>query len=252
MYRLSCWMPLCTYPPQYMGQSRQKRNTAKSLKTHTTCLTQHSLAHDSPCLKTMQVNKCRCFACLFCFCPRAFFPFLFTCSHFHLLHAIPRARLSLPPLWFCRSSHDQARYPGNYPALSNKETTDSNEEWNIKDRRCLCSHYLSTQETERRSESSGTCSEATTTLSLPFLDTYHQWKQKRQTCPGSQVTAHLFVLHTCLLLARRILYSGHSATLTRGILLYSSTFLLVSPDVRSWKSDRVMQSFQTSVTALIL
>ncbi|KAJ4939078.1 hypothetical protein JOQ06_028540, partial [Pogonophryne albipinna] len=49
-------------------------------------------------------------------------------------------------------------------------------------------------ETERRSESSGTCSEATTTLSLPFLDTYHQWKQKSQTCPE---VGNLIVLRSC-------------------------------------------------------
>lgn len=152
---------------------------------------------------------------------------------------------SLPPLWFCRSSHDQARYPGNYLALSNKATTDSNEEWNIKDQHCLCSHYLSTQETERRSESSGTCREATTTFSLPFLDKYHQWEQQSQTCPGSLVTAYLFVLHTCPLLACGIIYSGRSATLTRKTLPFSQTFLKYRPaellsKVKGWKLMNVI------------
>ncbi|KAK1893568.1 ADP-L-glycero-D-manno-heptose-6-epimerase, partial [Dissostichus eleginoides] len=59
-----------------------------------------------------------------------------------------------------------------------------------------------TQETERRSESSGTCSEATTTLSLPFLDKYHQWKQKSQTCPGE--------LHQHLFLQLRLMTECHS------------------------------------------
>lgn len=160
----------------------------------------------------MQVNKCRWFVCVLCFCPPAFFFFFCLCVPIPISSPIPTAQLSptplnhslfssLPPsprLWFCRSSHDQARYPGNYLALSNKTTTDSNEEWNIKDQHCLCSHYLSTQETERRSESSGTCREATTTLSLPFLDKYHQWKQQSQTCPGSLVVAYIFVLHILL------------------------------------------------------
>lgn len=48
----------------------------------------------------------------------------------------------------------------------------------------FCSQHLSTQETERRSESSGTCREATTTLSLPFfLDKYHQWEQQSPDMP---------------------------------------------------------------------
>lgn len=217
-------------------------------------LTQHSVRrpHDSTCLKhlqeTMQVNmQMVCLHLVFCFCPGAF-SFFISCLCVPI--STPSLPLSLPPLWFCRSSHDQARYPGNYLALSNNATTDSNEEWNIKDQHCLCSHYLSTQETERRSESSGTCREATTTLSLPFLDKYHQWEQQSQTCPGSEVTAYLFVLHTCPLLARGAFHSGRSAALT----VSSQTFLvcvLLSRSERSKVGNSWMWSRSKAVTSVM-
>lgn len=95
------------------------------------------------------------------------------------------------------SSHDQACQPGNYLALSNKAATDSNEEWNIKERHCLCSDGSSTQETQRRSESSGSCREAATTFSLPFLHKYHQCRQQSRTCPGSPERVYLY--HTARL-----------------------------------------------------
>lgn len=198
-------LTFCLLPSQY-GTAPLQKALLDNLKPNRTCLTQHSsaLTHapPSPPCETVQVNKCRWFVCVcvFCFGPPAFFsvyalpfPSSLTAQYTPLLPKTPSIPRSLPLLWFCRSSHDQARYPSNYLALSNKATTDSNEEWNIKDRHCLCSHYLSAQETERRSESSGTCREATTTFSLPFLDKYHQWEQQSQTCPGSLVTAYLFV-----------------------------------------------------------
>lgn len=189
--------------PFTVWDSPTTKNTAGQFKTKSDLLntTQFSSYACPPC-ETVQVNKCRWFVCVcvFCFGPPAFFsvyalpfPSSLTAQYTPLLPKTPSIPRSLPLLWFCRSSHDQARYPSNYLALSNKATTDSNEEWNIKDRHCLCSHYLSAQETERRSESSGTCREATTTFSLPFLDKYHQWEQQSQTCPGSLVTAYLFV-----------------------------------------------------------
>lgn len=95
------------------------------------------------------------------------------------------------------SSLDQACQPGNYLALSNKAATDSNEEWNIKERRRLCSDGSSTRETQRRSESSRSCREAATTLSLPFLHKYHQCRQQSRTCPGSPERVYLY--HTARL-----------------------------------------------------
>lgn len=123
-----------------------------------------SPAHDSPCLqKTLLTNKCTEF--LFVFVPQLLLMF-FSCSHFHL--PIQPSSLLLSFLRFCRSSHDQARYPGNYLALSNKATTDSNEEWNIKEQRCLLQPALIHTGDGGRSESWGTCREATTTLCFPF------------------------------------------------------------------------------------
>lgn len=196
-------LTFCLLPSQY-GPAPLQKALLDNLKPNRTCLTQHSsaLTHAPPPLwnsagKQMQM-VCLCLCVLFwspCFFSAYALPFpsSLTAQYTPLLPKTRSVPRSLPLLWFCRSSHDQARYPSNYLALSNKATTDSNEEWNIKDRHCLCSHYLSAQETERRSESSGTCREATTTFSLPFLDKYHQWEQQSQTCPGSLVTAYLFV-----------------------------------------------------------
>lgn len=131
-------LTFCLLPSQY-GPAPLQKALLDNLKPNRTCLTQHSsaLTHAPPPCETVQVNKCRWFVCVcvFCFGPPAFF--LFMHCHFHLLSQpstpplLPKTRSvprSLPLLWFCRSSHDQARYPSNYLALSNKATTDSNEE----------------------------------------------------------------------------------------------------------------------------
>lgn len=133
--------------------------------------------------------------CVFCFGPPAFICFLFTppVSRHLLLPSLPFPS-SLNRLG--GSSHDQACQPGNYLALSNKAATDSNEEWNIKERRCLRSDGSSTQETQRRSEGSGSCREAATTL-LPFLHKYQQCRQQSPTCPGSPERVYLY--HTARL-----------------------------------------------------
>lgn len=51
----------------------------------------------------------------------------------------PFSSLYSPP-FLPDSSHDQAGTHCNYLALSTKAATDSYEEWNIKERRCLHSH----------------------------------------------------------------------------------------------------------------
>lgn len=157
------------------------------------CLTRHGLAFawEKRAGKQMQTSS----VCV-----------LFLSSCFYLLPVyafwLPPPS-SLPPSlpsshnWLGGSSHDQACQPGNYLALSNKAATDSNEEWNIKECRCLCSDGSSTQETQRRSESSGSCREAATTLSFPFLHKYHQCRQQSRTCPGSPERVYLY--HTARL-----------------------------------------------------
>lgn len=68
----------------------------------------------------MQVNKTNAGSLSLSPLP-SFHVFVSTIS---ISHLIPTAQA--PPSH--HPSHDQARYPGNYLALSNKATTDSNEE----------------------------------------------------------------------------------------------------------------------------
>lgn len=88
-----------------------------------------------------------------------------------------------PQLSFCRSSHDQARYPGNYPALSNK--SGHWFKWGVKYQRAampLQPLLIHTGDKRGDLRAWGTCSEAATTLRFSLLsspsDKYHQWKQK--------------------------------------------------------------------------
>ena len=166
--------------------------------------------------------------CLFCFCPSAFFfLFLFTCSHFHLLSDTHSPSSPLPHPLLPPSFHS-----GSAGVHMIKQGTQVIT-WHCQIKRPLIQMrseisksgvaFAATTYPHRRQRGDlrarGTCREATTTLSLPFLDKYHRWKRQSQTCPGSLVTADLFVLHilTCPLLARGVLYRGRSATLTRGI-----------------------------------
>lgn len=154
------------------------------------CLTRHGLAFawEKRAGKQSQASS----VCVFCFCPLAFICFLFTPATF--------SAASLPPSlnWLGGSSHDQACQPGNYLALSNKAATDSNEEWNIKERHCLCSDGSSARRRRRGDlRARGSCREAATTLSLPFLHKYHQCRQQSRTCPGSPERVYLY--HTARL-----------------------------------------------------
>lgn len=180
---------------------------------------------------------------VFCLCV------LFLSSCFYLLPVYSRHLLrclppSLPPSlnWLGGSSHDQACQPGNYLALSNKAATDSNEEWNIKERRCLCSDGSSARRRRRGDlRARGSCREAATTLSLPFLHKYHQCRQQSRTCPGSPERVYLY--HTARLSVISCWYPWwwlQCNVNKRGSALLSDLavmrFLLrVSPKVRGWK-----------------
>lgn len=178
--------------------------------------------------------------CVFSFCPPVFISFLFTPSKsHHLLRSHPPSLNRLGG-----SSHDQACHPGNYLALSNKAATDSNEEWNIKERRCLCgggSSGSSTQETERRSESSGSWQRQRSAF-----HSYINISNVGNRAQHVRVHRSVFICITqpaCPLLAAGILDGGCSATSTRlwdsAVLSLSAggwRFLLrVSPKVRGRK-----------------
>lgn len=173
-------------------------------------------------MKNEQANKCR--------------HLLFVCFVFVLLLLFPSclrvptpatfSTPSLPPLplclnWLGGSSHDQACHPGNYLALSNKAAADSNEQWNIKERRCLCRRGSPASETERRSERSGELRGGSDKRSA--LHSYINITNVGNRAKHVRVHPSVFICITqpaCPLLAAALLDGGCSATSTRATALH--------------------------------